>query len=62
MDFVTKPVSALEVFLMFSNKKLCLSKGYLSEMETVQNLGAINSASVPQSPPAVPGTTKFPPL
>lgn len=46
---------------MFSNKNLCLSKGFLSEMETVQNLSAINSASVPKSPPAVPGTTKLPP-
>lgn len=62
MDFVTKSASALEVLLMFSNKNLCLSKGYLSEMETVQNLSAINSASVPKSPPAVPGITKFPPL
>lgn len=58
MDFV----SALEVFLMFGNKKLCLSKGYLSEMGTVQTLSAMNSASVPKSPPAVPGTTEFPPV
>lgn len=32
MDFPRKPVSASKVFLMSSNKKLCLSKEHLSEI------------------------------